>query len=181
MEQGARNEGEIKRLSSALGMSEETQAKMEECIGKMEQQMAALVETALSSQSQINATYANALRGAPLTPANSSQSSITAVPMRTNHATAHTVQIAIPAIKLALTNANVGIVNPSRAAAPGARKVRDLQRKSIAAESQGTREIRSGCAFSSGRKRTRSSSGRTPDGWRRPSEGQGSGAPVAPG
>lgn len=43
--------------------------------------------------------------------------------MRTNHATAHKVQIALPAIELALTNANVGIINPSRAAAPGARKL----------------------------------------------------------
>lgn len=88
--------------------------------------MAALVETtrrSLSSHSQINATYANALPGAPPTPANSSPSSIAPVPVRTNHATAYKVQIALPAIELDLTNANVGIVNPSRAAVTGARKL----------------------------------------------------------
>ncbi|EKG18597.1 CASP domain-containing protein [Macrophomina phaseolina MS6] len=43
-EQVARNEDEIRRLRSALEMSKETQAKMEERMGKIEKQLAALVE-----------------------------------------------------------------------------------------------------------------------------------------
>ncbi|EKG12716.1 Zinc finger CCHC-type protein [Macrophomina phaseolina MS6] len=110
-EQVARNEDEIKRLRSVLEMSEETQAKMEERMGKMEKQMAVLVESTrrnLSSQSQINATYANALRGGPPTPANSSPSSVAAVPARTSHSTATTTRTLPPAIELDLTNASVG-------------------------------------------------------------------------
>ncbi|EKG09129.1 hypothetical protein MPH_13881 [Macrophomina phaseolina MS6] len=64
-EQVASNEDEIMRLRSALETSEETQVKMEERMGKMEKQMAALIETTrrnLTSQSQINASYASALK-----------------------------------------------------------------------------------------------------------------------
>lgn len=43
--------------------------------------------------------------------------------MRTNHVTAYKVQISLPTIELALTNANVRIVNPSREAITGARKL----------------------------------------------------------
>lgn len=70
-EQVARNEDEIKRIRSALEISEETQAKMEERMGKMEKQNAVLVETTrrnLSLQSQINATYANVLTDPPCRP-----------------------------------------------------------------------------------------------------------------
>ncbi|KAF4311329.1 hypothetical protein GTA08_BOTSDO13119 [Botryosphaeria dothidea] len=59
VEQVTRNEEEIRRLRSVLETSEETQAKIEERTGKMEKQIAALVESMrrnLSSQSQINAT-----------------------------------------------------------------------------------------------------------------------------
>ncbi|EKG08961.1 hypothetical protein MPH_14084, partial [Macrophomina phaseolina MS6] len=114
-EQVARNEDEIKRLRSVLEMSEETQAKMEECIGKMEKQMTALVESTrrnLSSQSQINATYANVLRGGPPTPANSSPSSAAAVPVRTNQATVPNAHMMPPAIELDLTNTSVGSAGP---------------------------------------------------------------------
>ncbi|KAK7701992.1 hypothetical protein SLS57_011507 [Botryosphaeria dothidea] len=100
------NEDEIRRLRSVLETSEETQAKIEERMGKMEKQIAALVESTrrnLSSQSQINATYANVLRGGPPTPANSSPSSTAAVPVRANHAIASTTRTMPPAIKLDLT------------------------------------------------------------------------------
>ncbi|EKG09481.1 UcrQ [Macrophomina phaseolina MS6] len=89
-EQVARNEEEIRRLRSALEMSEETQAKVEERIGKMEKQMAALVESMrrnLSSQSQINAT----------TREPSDRLSTRMMP---------------PAIELVLTNANVDNASP---------------------------------------------------------------------
>ncbi|GME24906.1 hypothetical protein GTA08_BOTSDO13986 [Neofusicoccum parvum] len=114
-EQVARNEDEIRRLRSVLETSEETQAKMEERMGKMEKQIAALVESMrrnLSSQSQINATYANVLRGGPPTPANSSPSSTAAAPVRANHATASTTRTMPPAIELDLTNANVDNISP---------------------------------------------------------------------
>lgn len=96
-------------------MSEETQAKMEERMGKIEKQLAALVESTrrnLSSQSQINATYANVLRGGPPTPANTSPSSIAAVPARTNHAIVPKAQMMPPAIELDLTNVNVETASP---------------------------------------------------------------------
>ncbi|KAL0257723.1 hypothetical protein SLS55_006886 [Diplodia seriata] len=114
-EQVARNENEIKRLRSVLETSEETQAKMEERMGKMEKQIAALVETTrrnLSSQSQINATYANVLRGGPPTPANSSPASSAAVPARANHASVSPTRTVPPAVELDLTNASVGTVSP---------------------------------------------------------------------
>ncbi|KAB2568602.1 Nucleic-acid-binding protein from transposon X-element [Lasiodiplodia theobromae] len=106
---------EIRRLRGALDTSEEKRAKMEERMGKMEKQIAALVEMTrrnLSSQSQINATYANVLRGGPPTPANSSPASSAAVPARANHASVSTTRIMPPVIELDLNNTNVGSVSP---------------------------------------------------------------------
>ncbi|KAF4310464.1 hypothetical protein GTA08_BOTSDO13986 [Botryosphaeria dothidea] len=88
---------------------------MEEHMGKMAKQIAALVESTrrnLSSQSQINATYVNVLRGGLPTPTNSSPSSTAAVPVRANHAIASTTRTRPPAIELDLTNANVYNASP---------------------------------------------------------------------
>ncbi|KAK7698850.1 hypothetical protein SLS57_012507, partial [Botryosphaeria dothidea] len=66
----------------------------------------------LSSQSQINATYANVLRGGLPTPMSSSPSSTAAIPVRANHAIASTTRTMPPAIELDLTNANVDNASP---------------------------------------------------------------------
>lgn len=66
----------------------------------------------LSLQSQINATYANVLRGGLPTPASSSPSSTAAVPVRANYAIASTTRTIPPAIELDLKNANVDNASP---------------------------------------------------------------------
>ncbi|EKG12715.1 hypothetical protein MPH_10155, partial [Macrophomina phaseolina MS6] len=117
-EQVASNEDEIMRLRSALEMSEETQVKMEERMGKMEKQMAALVETTrrnLTSQSQINASYASALKNMPATPptsANTSPASMPAMPVRAAITNTPLPLSPPQAIELDLSEANIDTTKP---------------------------------------------------------------------
>ncbi|EKG09386.1 hypothetical protein MPH_13585 [Macrophomina phaseolina MS6] len=84
----------------------------------MEKQMTALVETTrrnLISQSQINATYASALKNVPATPptsANTSPAAMPAVPVRTTIANTPLPLSPPPAIELDLSEANIDSTKP---------------------------------------------------------------------
>lgn len=89
---------------------------MKERMGKMEKQMVALVETTrrnLSSQLQINTTYASVLRGAaPPTPLSSSPPSGPIIPTRVTNLLAPITQQMPPAIEIDLTEASVDTTKP---------------------------------------------------------------------